>query len=180
MNGFSLFEKILSPELLQRKLQSKATRSQAKWSAFTAYAALDAAAVTSHKSLYHHVLQDYSRPIHDGNNVLISLSPEGDPGYAPPDVRVPNRTQAERRLRPRLRRAAITFWPPLVAMRARKPWRRLRTSLEGWKVRFDIYLIPRCAALLGFVLWGTRALMDNVSAQEHAYARLRKPDVGGL
>lgn len=83
-----LCSKILSPELLQRKLQSKATRSQAKWSAFTAYAALDAAAVTSHKSLYHHVLQDYSRPIHDGNNVLISLSPEGDPGYAPPDVRV--------------------------------------------------------------------------------------------
>jgi hypothetical protein len=42
------------------------------------------------------------------------------------------------------------------------------------------FLIPRCAALLGFVLWGTRALMDNVSAQEHAHARLRKPDVGGL
>ena len=26
--------------------------------------------------------------------------------------------------------------PPTVAMRARKPWRRLRTILEGWKVRF--------------------------------------------
>jgi hypothetical protein len=40
--------------------------------------------------------------------------------------------QALSRLRPRLRRAAMTARPPLVAMRARKPWRRLRTSLEGW------------------------------------------------
>ena len=41
------------------------------------------------------------------------------------------RDQADRRLRPRARRAAITFWPPFVAMRARNPWRRLRTSLLG-------------------------------------------------
>src|SRR5690606_21869674 len=40
--------------------------------------------------------------------------------------------QALSRLRPRLRRAATTPRPPLVAMRARKPCRRLRTSLEGW------------------------------------------------
>jgi hypothetical protein len=33
----------------------------------------------------------------------------------------PDRDQAERRLRPRARRAAITFAPPFVAMRARKP-----------------------------------------------------------
>lgn len=39
--------------------------------------------------------------------------------------------QAERRLRPRALRAAITLRPPTVAMRARKPWRRLRTSLLG-------------------------------------------------
>jgi hypothetical protein len=32
---------------------------------------------------------------------------------------LPDEAQAERRLRPRARRAAITFWPPLVAMRAR-------------------------------------------------------------
>jgi hypothetical protein len=35
------------------------------------------------------------------------------------------------RLRPRARRAAITLRPPFFAMRARKPWRRLRTSLLG-------------------------------------------------
>ena len=39
--------------------------------------------------------------------------------------------QAESRLRPRARRVATTFRPPTVAMRARKPWRRLRTSFEG-------------------------------------------------
>src|SRR5690606_13429416 len=39
--------------------------------------------------------------------------------------------QAESRLRPRLRRAATTPRPPLVAMRARKPCRRLRTSFDG-------------------------------------------------
>jgi hypothetical protein len=44
--------------------------------------------------------------------------------------------QAESRLRPRARRAAMTLRPPFVAMRARKPCRRLRTSLLGWKVRF--------------------------------------------
>jgi hypothetical protein len=40
--------------------------------------------------------------------------------------------QALSRLRPRARRAAITLRPPFFAMRARKPWRRLRTSLLGW------------------------------------------------
>jgi hypothetical protein len=42
------------------------------------------------------------------------------------------RDQADRRLRPRARRAAITLRPPTVAMRARKPCRRLRTILLGW------------------------------------------------
>jgi hypothetical protein len=40
--------------------------------------------------------------------------------------------QALSRLRPRARRAAITLRPPVVAMRARKPCRRFRTSLLGW------------------------------------------------
>jgi len=39
--------------------------------------------------------------------------------------------QAESRLRPRERRAAMTLRPPFVAMRVRKPCRRLRTSLLG-------------------------------------------------
>ncbi len=43
---------------------------------------------------------------------------------------------ADNRLRPRARRAAITLRPPTVSMRARKPWRRLRTIFEGWYVRF--------------------------------------------
>ncbi len=39
--------------------------------------------------------------------------------------------QADRRLRPLALRLASTSRPPLVAMRARKPCRRLRTSLDG-------------------------------------------------
>ncbi len=44
--------------------------------------------------------------------------------------------QADRTLRPLARRAASTRRPPLVAIRARNPWRRLRTRFEGWNVRF--------------------------------------------
>ena len=44
--------------------------------------------------------------------------------------------QAESLLRPRERRAARILRPPGVALRVRKPWRRLRTRLLGWKVRF--------------------------------------------
>jgi len=39
--------------------------------------------------------------------------------------------QADSRLRPRARRAESTLRPPVVAIRVRKPWRRLRTSLLG-------------------------------------------------
>jgi hypothetical protein len=38
---------------------------------------------------------------------------------------------ADRRLRPLALRRASTFRPPAVAMRARKPWRFLRTSRDG-------------------------------------------------
>ena len=44
--------------------------------------------------------------------------------------------QTARRLRPFARRRARTRRPPLVAMRARKPWTRLRCRLLGLKVRF--------------------------------------------
>jgi hypothetical protein len=44
--------------------------------------------------------------------------------------------QTVRRLRPFLRRAAITRRPFLVAIRERKPWTRLRRRLWGWNVRF--------------------------------------------
>ena len=43
---------------------------------------------------------------------------------------------AASRLRPLARRRLRTRRPPGVAMRARKPWRRLRRRLLGWKVRF--------------------------------------------
>jgi phytoene dehydrogenase-like protein len=33
-------------------------------------------------------LQDYERPMHDGNNVLVSLSPPDDPDYGPLDARM--------------------------------------------------------------------------------------------
>jgi hypothetical protein len=39
--------------------------------------------------------------------------------------------QADSFLRPRARRAASTLRPPTVAVRARKPWRRARTSRLG-------------------------------------------------
>jgi len=42
------------------------------------------------------------------------------------------RPQAESRFRPFRRRLAITRRPPTVAIRLRKPWRRLRTNLLGW------------------------------------------------
>ena len=42
-----------------------------------------------------------------------------------------NSRQAESFLRPRARRAASTLRPPTVAVRARKPWRRARTSRLG-------------------------------------------------
>ena len=42
-----------------------------------------------------------------------------------------NGGQADRRLRPRARRAFRTLRPPTVSMRARNPCRRLRTSLLG-------------------------------------------------
>ncbi len=41
------------------------------------------------------------------------------------------RSQAESFLRPWTRRRANTLRPPFVAIRARKPWRRLRTILLG-------------------------------------------------
>ena len=40
--------------------------------------------------------------------------------------------QADKRLRPFARRDASTLRPAAVAVRARNPWRRLRTRLLGW------------------------------------------------
>jgi len=40
--------------------------------------------------------------------------------------------QADRRLRPLARRRWSTRCPPLEALRALKPWRRLRTRRLGW------------------------------------------------
>lgn len=80
--------KLLGKDLTDKNFHRKTTRSQAKWSAFMAWAAIDAGAIESHNALFHHVLRDFNQPIHDGNNVLISLSPKGDPGYGPGDVRI--------------------------------------------------------------------------------------------
>ena len=43
-------------------------------------------------------------------------------------------------LRPRARRARSTLRPPGVALRAKKPCRRARTRLLGWKVRFIVWV----------------------------------------
>ena len=45
--------------------------------------------------------------------------------------------QAERRFRPRARRARSTARPPLVRIRRRKPWVLARLRLLGWYVRFN-------------------------------------------
>ena len=62
--------------------------SRAVWSAFTAYLAIDRAAIPDDAALFHHVLMDYDRPTCEGNNVLISLSTPGDVSYGPNSVRV--------------------------------------------------------------------------------------------
>ena len=82
----------LSAKLLGRSLEGRLgrleTKSRAAWSAFTAYLAIDRAALPDDGPLFHQVLQDYDKPIHDGNNALISLSPPGDLGYGPAETRV--------------------------------------------------------------------------------------------
>lgn len=82
----------LAAGLLGRALEGclKKSEQQSKpaWSAFTGYLAFDRAAVSDGTPLFHQVLRDYSLPIHDGNNVLISLSPPGDEGYGPSGSRV--------------------------------------------------------------------------------------------
>jgi C-3',4' desaturase CrtD len=82
----------LAAKLLQRpidgRLGSSEQKSRAAWSAFTGYLAIDRRAVSDDSPLFHQVLQDYGQPIHDGNNVLISLSSPEDPGYGPSEVRI--------------------------------------------------------------------------------------------
>ena len=73
---------------LEGRLASSERKSRAAWSAFTGYVAIDRRSVPDAIPLFHHVLRDYTQPIHDGNNVLISLSAVDDEGYGPPDVRV--------------------------------------------------------------------------------------------
>ncbi len=73
---------------LERGLARREVKSRAVWSACTAYLAIDRRAVPDDSPLFHQVLMDYARPPHEGNNVLVSLSPLGDPGYGPDDVRV--------------------------------------------------------------------------------------------
>ena len=73
---------------VHRQLGRKEAKSRAAWSAFTAYVAIDRRAVPDESPLFHQVLRNYDRPIHDGNNVLVSLSPVDDPGYGPPGVRL--------------------------------------------------------------------------------------------
>lgn len=73
---------------LEGRLEALESRSRAVWSACTAYLAIDRGAIPDDSPLFHQVLGDYDQPIHDGNNVLISLSPVDDSGYAPPHARV--------------------------------------------------------------------------------------------
>ncbi|RLS25921.1 MAG: hypothetical protein DWH73_01270 [Planctomycetota bacterium] len=83
-----LAARLLDLNLIDNRFGKLEQRSRAQWSAFTAYAAIEASHLKGHNALFHHVLQDFGKPIHDGNNVLISLSPEGDKGYAGPEIRI--------------------------------------------------------------------------------------------
>jgi C-3',4' desaturase CrtD len=82
----------LAARLLRRSMEGRLSRaerrSRARWSAFIGYLAIDRAAVPEEAPLFHQVLRDYGQPMHEGNNVLISLSPRDDEGYAPSSVRV--------------------------------------------------------------------------------------------
>jgi phytoene dehydrogenase-like protein len=78
-----LLGRALSGRLAGRERQSRAT-----WSAFTGYVVFDRTSVPDSSPLFHQVLQAYDPPTHDGNNVLVSLSPVEDKGYGPADVRV--------------------------------------------------------------------------------------------
>jgi C-3',4' desaturase CrtD len=73
---------------LEGRLASGERRARAIWSAVTAYIAIDRRAVPDDTPLFHQVLRRYDGPIHDGNNVLISLSPVEDEAYGPAEVRV--------------------------------------------------------------------------------------------
>jgi C-3',4' desaturase CrtD len=73
---------------LEGRLAKAERQSRARWSAFTGYLVIDRAAVPDDAPLFNQVLREYDRPIHDGNNVLISLSPPEDEGYGPVGVRV--------------------------------------------------------------------------------------------
>ena len=82
----------LAANLLNRPIEGRLkpleAKSRAAWGAVTAYLAIDRRAVPDESPLFHQILQEYNRPIHDGNNVLVSLSPVEDPGYGPANVRV--------------------------------------------------------------------------------------------
>ncbi len=73
---------------LEGAVEKRHRRSKATWSAFTGYVAISRKGVPDDTPLFHQVLQSYEQPIHDGNNVLVSLSAVEDEGYGPPDTRV--------------------------------------------------------------------------------------------
>ncbi len=71
-----------------RSLARSVRKTQAVWSACTAYLAIERQAVPEDTPLFHQVLQSIDRPIHGGNNVLVSLSTPDDLAYGPSNVRV--------------------------------------------------------------------------------------------
>eukprot|EP01036_Dinobryon_divergens_P021209 gene21209-29130_t len=72
-----------------------------------------------------------------GNDLQRKTSPSGpEPARSIKELRP--LAEAESFLRPMARRRLRILRPFLVAMRARKPWRRVRTRTLGWKVRFIV------------------------------------------
>jgi hypothetical protein len=84
--------------------------------------------------------------------------------------------QALRRLRPLARREARIFWPFLVAMRERNPWRRLRFRLLGWNVL--LVATGHCPLFLrgaGGTTWSSKA---SQARRVGGFARVFAPATG--
>ena len=129
---------------LKGRLARRERRSHAAWSAFTGYVAIDRPAVADNTPLFHQVLRAYDRPVHDGNNVLISLS-------APRMRATVRRTVAWPRCQPIRGRPSGKAWTARL-MRERRPnsngtcWRRSVRPCPKRSVRWSMPSLPRRAA----------------------------------
>ena len=82
------------------------------------------------------------------------------------------RDQTVRRLRPLARRRLSTMRPFLVAMRARKPWARLRLMTLGWNVLFMVHLFINGQLATDLTIYKPRYKIAKASEKEAALYRM--------